>query len=104
MSVPGYHTSFPGYAQQEDGIYSQGNSAYLTCDSGYVINHETYLKSAHVMCNYTPSDGSTWKIVEMDKTILNRSAACIRGKKSYRKCLWAPFFELYCPLITIIIL
>ena len=62
-----------------DGIYSQGNQAVLTCNSGYVINHINYLKSAPVLCNYTPSDGSTWKIVEVGTTVNNQSAACIRG-------------------------
>ena len=64
---------------RNDGIYSQGNQAVLTCDSGYVINHIKYLKSAPVFCNYTTSDGSTWKIVEMGKPGNNQSAACIRG-------------------------
>ena len=63
-----------------DGLYSQGNQAVLTCNSGYVINHIKYLKSSRVLCNYTPSDGPTWKIVEVNTPGNNQSAACIRGK------------------------
>ena len=71
--------SYPRYFENHDNVYSQGNHAILTCDSGYVIRNMMYLKSARVICNYTPLDGSTWKILENDSTTSNISAACIRG-------------------------
>ena len=81
QTTPGYRKIYyPSYPpSNNDGVYSQGNTALLTCDSGYVINHVTYFKSAPVFGNYTPSDGSTWKIMEKDGTITNQTAACIRG-------------------------
>ena len=77
MRPPG--VSYPRYFENHDNVYSQGNLAILTCDSGYVIRNMMYLKSARVVCNYTPLDGSTWKILENDSTTSNISAACIRG-------------------------
>ena len=51
----------------------------LTCDSGYVINNDIYLKLARVVCDFTQSGGSSWKIVANDTTRSDVSAACIRG-------------------------
>ena len=68
-----------------DKVYSQGNSATLTCDSGYVINDSRYLKTAPIFCNYASLDGSTWKLIPKennDKPSL-KPAACIRGKRKY---------------------
>ena len=69
-----------------DKVYSQGNSATLTCDSGYVINDPRYLKTAPIFCNYTSMDGSTWKLKtkENNDKLPLKPAACIRGKS---RCL-----------------
>ena len=64
---------------QTDMIYSLDNHANLTCDSGYVINHQTYIKWANVKCTYTLDDGSTWKLISPDGKETNQTAACIRG-------------------------
>ena len=69
-----------------DKVYSQGNSATLTCDSGYVINDSRYLKTAPIFCNYTSLDGSTWKLIpkENNDKLPLQPAACIRGKRKYQ--------------------
>ena len=79
INMPSYGASFSRYTQNYDRIYSQGNQAILTCDSGYVIDRKKYVKSARVLCNYTPLDGSTWKIIENDSSASQTTAACIRG-------------------------
>ena len=79
---PPHHYS----SSKEDKVYSQGNSATLTCDSGYVINDPRYLKTAPIFCNYTSLDGSTWKlkIKENNNKLPLKPAACIRGKRKYQ--------------------
>ena len=73
-----------------DKVYSQGNSATLTCNSGYVINDPRYLKTAPIFCNYTSLDGSTWKLIpkEINDKLPFKPAACIRGKRKY----WLNYF------------
>ncbi len=66
---------------QIDTIYLQGTYANLTCHSGYVLNHYIFLKSALVICNYTPEDGSAWHLLGTRETMINQTAECIRGRK-----------------------
>ena len=76
----------PYSSSNADKVYSQGNSATLTCDSGYVLNDSRYLKTAPIFCNYTSSDGSTWKLIpkENNDKLPLKPAACIRGKRKYQ--------------------
>ena len=71
----------PYSSSNADKVYSQGNSATLTCDSGYVINDSRYLKTAPIFCNYTSLDGSTWKLKtkENNDELPLKPAECIRG-------------------------
>ena len=62
----------------QNTIYLQGTYANLTCHSGYVINHYKFLKSARVVCSYTPEDGSAWHLLG---TLKNQTAECIRGRE-----------------------
>ena len=79
---PSHHYSSPN----ADKVYSQGNSATLTCDSGYVINDPRYLKTSPIFCKFTSLDGSTWKLISKknNDTLPLKSAACIRGKRKYQ--------------------
>ena len=77
--MPSRRNYFSRYPENFDNVYSQGNYATLTCDSGYVINNDIYLKSARVVCDFTPSGGSSWNIVANNTARSDVSASCIRG-------------------------